>query len=145
VHAERFEPLPPEKVARWDNFGRWPGRTYFPSMIGIILEEVRTDYARLRLPYRPELDQPAGVVHGGALAALVDTCVVPAIGQAYAPEVAYSTVSMQLNYLRPAVQTDVIAEGWVTRRGKQMVFCQAEAHAGGKTIIEAMLTYAVKQ
>ena len=36
------------------------------SMAGLErVEEIRQDYARLRLPYRPEYEQPAGVVHGG--------------------------------------------------------------------------------
>ena len=72
------------RVTRTPGFERWNRCTpYFPTLVGLELEEVRTDYARMRLPYRPELQQPAGVVHGGAVATLIDTVVVPAVGQAY--------------------------------------------------------------
>jgi acyl-coenzyme A thioesterase PaaI-like protein len=77
--AEQFEPLTPERAALWGNFLSWPGRTYFPNVVGLRLEEIRADYARIRLPYRDELQQPAGVVHGGAIATLIDTVVVPAV------------------------------------------------------------------
>lgn len=40
----------------------------FPKFLGMKLEEVRLDYGRILLPFRPELNQPAGMVHGGASA-----------------------------------------------------------------------------
>ena len=83
MRADDFEPLPDDVLDRWSTFGRWTDRTYFPSLVGLQMEELRLDYCRMRLPHRPELDQPHGVVHGGALATLIDTVVVPAIGSAY--------------------------------------------------------------
>lgn len=145
MRADRFTPLPDEALARWETFGNWPDRTYFPGLVGLQIEEMRTDYCRMRLPFRPELEQPNGVVHGGALATLIDTVVVPAIGSAYGPEVQYVTVSMNINYLGAVVQDDAVAEGWVTKRGRTMVFCQAEATSAGKPVMEASLVYAVRQ
>src|SRR3546814_15035327 len=73
-HASRFAPLDdPELAARWAKFPQGWDRPFFPKFMGLQLEEIRTDYARMRLPFRPELEQPAGVVHGGAVATLVDT------------------------------------------------------------------------
>jgi len=145
MRASRFEPLPDDVVARWSTFGRWPDREYFPSLLGLRIEELRRDYCRMVLPYRPELEQPAGVVHGGALASLVDTVVVPAIGSAYGPETQFVTVSMNLSYLGAVKEADVVAEGWVTRRGRTTVFCRAEATAGDRLVMEGSLVYAVRQ
>lgn len=144
MRAERFDPLPDDVTARWETFGRWPDRTYFPSLLGLTIEEVRSDYCRMRLPYRPELDQPAGVVHGGALATLIDTVVVPAIGSAYGPETMYMTVTMNVSYVGAVREADVVAEGWVTRRGRSTVFCRAEARAEGRLVMEGSLVYAVR-
>src|SRR5262245_62774606 len=82
LHADRFTPLPPDQAAAWRGF---PGvdPIYFPGFVGLVLEDVRLDYARMRLPYRPQLNQPVGVVHGGAIATLIDTAVVPAIASVY--------------------------------------------------------------
>lgn len=142
--ADRFEPLPEETRAVWDNFGRWPDRVYFPSLVGLQIEEVRRDYCRMRLPFRPELEQPQGPVHGGALATLMDTVVVPAVGSAYGPEVGYVTVSMNINYLGAVLGADTVAEGWVTKRGRTMAFCRAEARSQDKLVMEASLVYAIR-
>jgi uncharacterized protein (TIGR00369 family) len=113
-------------LALWDNFAAWPDKTLFPTFIGVVKEEIRTDYCRLRLPYRPELNQLAGVVHGGALATLVDTVVVPAVGAVYETRPMLLTISMNLNYLSAVRERDAVAEGWVERRGRSTVFCRAE-------------------
>ncbi len=145
MRAHLHDPLPDDVLARWDTFGRWPDRTYFPGLVGLQIEELKTDYCRMRLPFRPELEQPHGVVHGGALATLVDTVVVPAIGSAYGPEVGYVTVSMNINYLGAVVEADAVAEGWITKRGRTMVFCRAEATCNDKLVMEASLVYAVRR
>lgn len=146
TRADRFAAAPPEVQARWQTFGAWD-RTYFPSLVGLVVEEVRTDYCRMRMPYRPELEQPAGVVHGGAIATLVDTVVVPAVGQAYPPDTRYSTVDMHVQYLAALTASDAVAEGWIVRRGKTMVFCEAEVlDAGsGRLVARGLLTYHVSR
>ena len=143
MHADRFEPLPDSVAARWATFGRWE-RTYFPKLVGLEVEELRADYCRMRLPYRPELEQPFGVVHGGALATLIDTCVVPAVGAAYEAGWGYTTLTMDIQYLGAVVREDAVAEGWVTQRGRSIVFCRAEVRtAGGKPAASGTLTYKV--
>lgn len=144
-NAHRFPPLPSERLAVWENFLTWPDQVYFPNLVGIEREEIRTDYCRLRLRYRPELNQPAGVVHGGALAALVDTVVVPAVGAVYETRPMLLTISMNLNYLAAVHEQDAVAEGWVERRGRSTVFCRSEVRdASGELAVTASLVYAVR-
>lgn len=145
VRADRYEPLPDDVLERWATFGRWPDREYFPSLLGLEIEELKQDYCRMRLPYRPAHEQPAGVVHGGALATLIDTVVVPAIGSAYGPDTQYMTVTMNLSYIGAVREADVVAEGWVTRRGRSTVFCRAEAVCEDRLVMEGSLVYAVRE
>jgi uncharacterized protein (TIGR00369 family) len=142
--ADRFAPLADDARARWMKFANWE-RTYFPMLVGLVVEDVRTDYCRMRLPFRPELEQPAGVVHGGAIATILDSVVVPAVGSHYSAEHRYSTVDMHVQYLSALVQDDGIAEGWVVRRGRTTVFCEAElvGATSGKLIARSLLTYNV--
>jgi uncharacterized protein (TIGR00369 family) len=142
--AEGGAPLPAARAGRWSRFGRWDER-YFPNVVGLELEEVRTDYARMRLPFRSELNQPAGVVHGGAIATLIDTVVVPAIGSAYDDFVPMLTIDLQIRFLGAATATDLVAEGWITRRGRSILFCQAEVRAvdTGSVVAEGWMTYKV--
>ena len=143
MHADRFAPLPDDAAARWAKFPNWD-RTYFPNVVGLQVEELRADYCRMRLPYRPELEQPHGVVHGGAIATLVDTVVVPAVGAAYPAGWRYLTLTMDIQYLGAVAGEDAVAEGWVVQRGRSIVFCRAEVTtASGSPAATATLTYKV--
>lgn len=134
-NADRFAPLSPARAARWKGFTTMPdGGHTFPGFIGMVFEEVRTDYARLRLPYRPELDQPAGMVHGGAVATLIDTAVVPAIGSVFDEPRILLTVDMHVQYLAPLVKEDAIAEAWIEKRGRSIVFCRVEVRTPTGTL-----------
>lgn len=139
-----FAPLPEHRLRRWSRFGAWD-REYFPSLVGVQLEELRADYCRLRLPYRPALDQPGGVVHGGAIATLVDTVVVPAIGAGYDEMPMMLTLSMTVNYLGAVRGEDAIAHGWIVRRGRSVVFCEAAVlSASGTPAATGSLVYSVR-
>lgn len=120
---------------------------YFTTLVGIDVEEILTDYCRMRMPFRPELEQAAGVVHGGAIATLLDSVVVPAVGCAYEADQNFSTVDFHATYLSALVQEDAVAEGWVVKRGRSTVFCEAEivGAPSGKLIARALLTYNVSQ
>ncbi len=144
MRADQFEPLDPEAAERWAGYPHWDG-VWFPTIVGIELEEVRDGYCRLRLPFRAELNQPAGIVHGGATAALIDTVVVPAVGVAYPEGWTYVTVQMNINYTGAVIEEDAIAEGWVTKRGRSLVFLEAEVlTASGKQCATSTLIYQVR-
>ena len=124
--AEQFDLLPQSVQELWSHYGSWPGRTYFPNVVAIEVEELRRDYARMRRPGRPELNQPQGLMHGGAIATLIDTVVVPPIGTAYPDPRPFSTIELSVRYLDTVRQEDLVAEGWVTKRGRSIVFCEVE-------------------
>jgi uncharacterized protein (TIGR00369 family) len=135
-HADRFAPLSADRLRIWEGFGQSGGGapTFFPGYVGLVLEEVRADYARMRLPHRRELDQPQGVVHGGAIATLVDTVVVPAIGSAYDERRALLTIGMSIQYLEAIVGEDAVAEAWVEKRGRTTAFCRVEVYTAAATL-----------
>jgi uncharacterized protein (TIGR00369 family) len=142
---DQYAPLPPDVAARWQTFGRWD-RPYYPNLLGMAVEEIRTDYCRMRLPFQPILEQPAGVVHGGAIASLIDAVVVPAIGTAYGPDTTFVTVDLQMQYLGALRSEDAVAEGWIVQRGRSMVFCEAEVlgASSGRRVARGLLTYMVR-
>jgi uncharacterized protein (TIGR00369 family) len=144
--AARHAPLSGSRAQRWSRFGTWKEQ-FFPNLVGLELEEVRTDYARMRLPYRPELRQPAGVIHGGAIATLIDTVVVPALASNYDELPFMVTIDLQIRFLNAASESDLVGEGWVTRRGRSVSFCQAEVRRAvdGEVVAEGWLVYKVSE
>ncbi len=135
ARAQRFDLLPASVLAQWEGFLEPGDHTYFPLLLGISVEELRRDYARMRLPWRAELNQPQGLMHAGAIATLIDTVVVPAIGSAYSSERQFSTIEMSVRYLGPVRKEDLVAEGWVTRRGKRVVFCDVEVMTASSVVV----------
>ena len=130
----------------WRNFCAWPDRVYLPKFLGLQVEEIREDYCRLRLPYRAELEQPAGPVHGGAIATLIDTVVVPAVGWVYPVVPQMLTLTMNVEYRSALVRADAVAEGWITQRGNSIVFCEAEVRAAddARVVANGRMVYKVR-
>jgi uncharacterized protein (TIGR00369 family) len=147
VRADLYEELDPETRDRWMRYGRPDGAKddVFATLIGLEVEDVRRDYCRIRMVYRPELMQASGMMHGGAIASLLDSVLVPAIGSTLPRDSRYSTVDLHVQFMEAVVASDVVAEGWVVRRGKRVVFGQAEARAAttGRLAATAVLTYSV--
>jgi uncharacterized protein (TIGR00369 family) len=100
--ADQFPLLDPEVERRWSRFGR-DGSELYVNLLGLQVEEVRTDYCRMRMPFTGALRQAAGVVHGGAIASLLDSVVVPVVGSAYGPEARFSTVDMHVQFMSASV------------------------------------------
>jgi uncharacterized protein (TIGR00369 family) len=141
---ESFALLPERQARRWSRFGSWD-EVFFPSLVGVQVEDIREDYCRLRLPYRRELDQPEGVVHGGAIATLIDTAAVPAVGATYEQVPRMATLSMTVDYLGAVHQEDAVAHGWVVKRGRSIVFCEVAVQtASGSLAATASLVYSVR-
>lgn len=125
-NAARFELLSDAATQRWGRFLR-SDRVFFPTFVGLRLEEVRRGYARLRLPHRPEISQAAGLIHGGALATLLDTAAVPAVSTFYEVDPDIVTVTLTINFCGAVRDQDAVAEAWVEQGGRATAFVRAEA------------------
>ncbi len=143
--ADTAAALAPHMHNRWLRYGQSTEKTFFPMLLGFLVEDVRVDYCRMRLPWRVEMTQPFGVGHGGALASLIDSVVVPAIGSGYEEPVGFATVDFTVQFLGAWKDEDAVAEGWITQRGRSMVFCEAEVIGArsGKRLARGVLTYKV--
>jgi uncharacterized protein (TIGR00369 family) len=93
--------------------------------LGIELVDIELDRARLRLPFRPELATMGDVVHGGAIAALLDTASMAAAwSDDVVPEsLAGATVSMNVDFVAAARGVDLLATATAVRRGRSLCFC----------------------
>jgi uncharacterized protein (TIGR00369 family) len=96
--------------------------------LGLRLESIGDDEATLVLPFRPELATMDDVVHGGAIASLIDTAGMASCWAAdEEPEsLAGSTVTMNVNYVAAARGKDLAAHAVVVRRGRSLVFSEVK-------------------
>jgi uncharacterized protein (TIGR00369 family) len=115
----------------------------FSRRTGLEVVALGPDRAELRLPFDEGNVTIADVVHGGAIATLLD---VAATASAFcAPEgreaQSGATVALTVNYVR-AGRGDLTAVGRAVRRAGGLCFCEAEATDGeGRTIATALATY----
>ena len=115
----------------------------FSTLVGLQVGEVREDFCRMRLPFRTELRTSGVVVHGGAIATLIDTAAVAAVWSDVDPKVTRgATASMTVNYLAAAQSVDLIAEAQVIRRGRSVVFVDVDVFSSGnERIAKGVVTY----
>ena len=111
--ADQLDALDAATTVRWRGFGRERehGRGFVAQHIGLEVEDVRHDYCRMRMPLRPELLQGGGIMHGGAIASLLDSVLVPAIGVTLPEGSRYATVDLHVQFLEALHEDDAVAEG----------------------------------
>jgi uncharacterized protein (TIGR00369 family) len=114
----------------------------YAHLLGIELDEVSEGAATLGLEIRHELTQNHGVVHGGAIASLVDTAMAFAIITLLAPQEKVTTVDLTISYLRPLRQGRATAKARVVRAGRRLFSVSADVFdEGGKLATTALSTY----
>lgn len=114
----------------------------FARFLGLELEQVANGTATLAVSVRKELTQNQGVVHGGAIASLIDTATAFAIISLIAPDEKVTTVDLTISYLRPATGGRLKAVATVIRAGRRLFVVSAEVFdKQGKLITTALSTY----
>ncbi|MGE4297846.1 MAG: PaaI family thioesterase [Desulfovibrionaceae bacterium] len=122
----------------------------FDLFLGVQVEETRSGYARLRLPYRPEFigDSRRPALHGGIISMLVDTCGGTAVWASCAVNDRVATIDLRVDYLRPAPAEDIIAEGEVKLLGNRVGNASVRLYAASdpdKTVAEGRGVYNIRK
>ena len=114
----------------------------FARLLGIELDDISSGTATLGLDVRKQLTQNHGIVHGGAIASLIDTATAFAIISLLAPREKVTTVDLSISYLRPLSEGRVKAIAKVLRAGRRLFVVSAEVFdKDGKLATTALSTY----
>jgi uncharacterized protein (TIGR00369 family) len=117
----------------------------YAQLLGIELEKLGSGEATLTLKIRPELSQNDGVVHGGAIASLIDTATAFAILTLLEPEERVTTVDLTITYLRPAVDGKLSATARVLRQGRRLFAVSAEVADSSETLLATARSTYIKR
>lgn len=76
----------------------------FSQALSMNLEEIGDGRAKISMPYDPKLvgDPQTGVIHGGAVSALMDTCSGAAVMCHPVNPIATATIDLRIDYMRSA-------------------------------------------
>jgi uncharacterized protein (TIGR00369 family) len=91
------------------------------------LDEIGDGVAVISMPYDPALvgDPQTGVIHGGAVSALMDTCGGAAVMCHPEALAATATIDLRIDYMRPA------KPGTGSRRGRIAITSRARSPSSG--------------
>ena len=112
----------------------------FAKLIGIELEHVEPGMAVMSLEIRDDLKQNHGVVHGGAIASLIDTATAFAIILLLAGDERATTIDLAVNYLRPLTNGRATATARVLRAGRRVVAVSADVLDDDKNLTATALS-----
>jgi uncharacterized protein (TIGR00369 family) len=99
-------------------------RRPFHETLGITLLEAKDGRSRVHLADHPKLANGRGDVHGGAIAALLDTALSVAARSSLPAGYNTATITYTTNFLVPA-RGALVAEGQVLRSGRSIVSVEA--------------------
>ncbi|MEX2253874.1 MAG: PaaI family thioesterase [Acidimicrobiia bacterium] len=120
--------------------------TPYIAGLGVVAEQWDADGVRLRLPFDPRLTNDGHVLHGGAVASLVDTAGASAVfaGHDFDKGARAATVSMTVNFTGAGRDTDLIANARCVRRGRDLSFAEIDVLGpDGRLVATGSLVYRI--
>lgn len=129
----RMQAVDPDFVSRVrGSFGRQRAM----ALIGASLTLVESGHVEIELPYREDLTQQKGYVHGGIVGMIADSACGYAAYTLMPATSSLVTVEYKINLLAPALGESLLARGEVIKPGRTLSVTRAEVYArqGGKTV-----------
>ncbi len=115
----------------------------FAGRLGAQVEAADDGSARIAFEVTEEHLNPAGTLHGGVLATLVDTAMGTAVRSATGDDDVPATSQLTVTYLRPGTPGPLVVTGRVRTKGEHLTVCEAEVEQDGKAIGHAVATFAL--
>ena len=112
--------------------------------LGIRARSIELDVAELELPYASHLATLDDVVHGGAIASLIDVAgMAAAWSDDEVPQaLAGATVSLTVDYIAAARGKDLLATATVDRRGRSLSFVAVRVtEPDGRLVAKGSVVY----
>src|SRR3954469_15346428 len=115
----------------------------FAGRLGAVVTEVDEGTARLEVDATDDHLNPAGTVHGGVLATLVDTAMGTAVRSTTGDEDVPATSQLTVTYLRPGKPGRMEITARVRTRGEHLTVCEADVEQDGRGLVHAVATFAL--
>lgn len=134
----------PRPVLAPDLRARLAARLSASPALGLLkpeLTELTLDSAVLKLPYREDLTNGSGTVHGGVLAMLADTAVAFALSTNFDGKMGFATADMTIHFFHRA-RGDVWAQARIVKKGRRINVGDVEVvDAQGRVLARVLATF----
>jgi uncharacterized protein (TIGR00369 family) len=98
------------------------------ALIGASLTVVEPGYVEIELPFRDDLTQQKGFIHGGILGMIADTACGYSAFSLMPAGCSLVTVEYKINILTPARRA-LVSKGQVVKPGRTLTIARAEVYA----------------
>jgi len=118
----------------------------FMGWMGMVFDRYEPDDVLVRLPFREDLTNDGVVYHGGVIASMLDSAGAAAAwsNHDFDKGARASTVSMTVQYVGAAKQSDLLCHGRTVKRGRELIFTEITASdADGNVVAHALQTYRI--
>jgi len=116
----------------------------FAKLLGLEMGELKTGEATLHLTVRDEVTQNQGVMHGGAVASLIDTASAFAVVTQLEPDERVTTTDLTIHYLRPIVSGRLSATARIVRGGRRLFVLSIEVINDQQKLVATAITTYIK-
>jgi uncharacterized protein (TIGR00369 family) len=125
MNAPAFVPPDPQFAARIrESFGRQKAMV----LIGASLARIEAGHVEIALPWRDDLTQQKGFVHGGILGMIADSACGYSAFSLMPADCSLVTVEYKINILSPA-RGALVAKGQVVKPGRTLTVARAEVYS----------------
>lgn len=107
---------------------------------GLLIEEVRQGYARIRIPYRDSMLRPGNVISGPTLFTAADSAMYALVLSHLGPQLMAVTSDMSIRFLAKAKVGDVIGEARLLKMGRRLAVMEVALRTGDDPTVVAHAT-----
>lgn len=113
----------------------------FARLLDLELGEIGSGEATIHMQVRAELKQNRGVVHGGAVASLIDTAAAFAILTKIDVHEHATTTDLTIHYLRPVTSGRLTATARIVRSGRRLLVISVNVMNAEVLVATAITSY----
>ena len=113
----------------------------FADIFGFVLVSIEDDSCTVRIPFRPVLERPGGIIAGPVYMVAADVSMWLAIKARYGDESSL-TSSMVTHFVSAGRRSDVLCRARIVRAGRRLIFGVAECTSdNGAVLSHHTVTY----
>ncbi len=115
------------------------------AFLNVTTEDLENGRVRLCMAAGPEWKNEVGLIHGGAMALLLDGAMGRATARTLATNETCATIHLSVQFLAIARAGTLCAEAWVVKRGRRVAFVEGECCGDdGEPVARATGTWAIR-
>ncbi len=113
---------------------------------GIVIDAIEPGHGRAHFDVSDNTANVHGYLHGGVYYAVLDVAAYLGVAPLLNPGENAVTHDIHVSVMKPCTKGQTIElTGRVRRRGRSLIFCEADAHCDGKLVASARVTKSIVQ